>query len=76
MSLGSEGTIVLLLVYIIASVSAGAIIGRRIGYTICTRGEITDGSRRFMFIMIFSIILGGAVGPLVGIGCLLSSGPG
>ena len=76
MSFESEGTLILLLVYIIASVSAGAIIGRRIGYTVCTRAEIIDGSRRFMFIMVFSIILGGAVGPLVGIGCLLTSGPG
>lgn len=76
MSLLSEGTLILLLVYIIASVSVGAIIGRRIGYTICRRTEILAGSRRFMFIMIFTIILGGTVGPLVGIGCLLTSSPG
>ena len=76
MSLDFEVTLLVLLVYIIASVSAGALIGRRIGYTICKRTNIIDGSRRFMFIMVFSIILGGAVGPLIGITFLVSSGPG
>jgi uncharacterized membrane protein YfcA len=65
----------LALLYIVATVTAGAMIGIRIGQSICRRVEIPEPSVNYKAILVICIIIGGAMGPISGLMCLLTSRP-
>jgi hypothetical protein len=74
MSVELQGTLIVL-TYIVITVGVGGLIGIRAGHSICNRARIPEHSNSYKSIMVICIVIGGSLGPLSGLLCLLTSGP-